>query len=125
MVRVLTENNITYADKPWMKAYKIGPYKLPKTMEPYPKIPVSKFLDDTAIEFPDNIACTFIAGENKIELTYSELKLQVDKFATALDNLGVKKGDRVATILPSCPQFIIADYAIMKIGAVHPAAAAP
>ncbi len=45
--------------------------------------------------------------------------MQVDKLTTALDGLGVKKGDRVATILPSCPQFIIADYAIMKTGAVH------
>lgn len=88
-------------------------------MEPYPKIPVNKFLDDSAIEFPDNIACTFIAGEYRTELTYSELKLQVDKLATALDGLGVEKGDRVATILPSCPQFIIADYAIMRLGAVH------
>ncbi|MFX0013729.1 MAG: AMP-binding protein [Promethearchaeota archaeon] len=114
----MTEN-ISYADKPWLKSYKVGPYKLPKTMEPYPKIPVNKFLDDSAIEFPDNIACTFIAGEYRTELTYSELKLQVDKLATALDGLGVEKGDRVATILPSCPQFIIADYAIMRLGAVH------
>ncbi len=115
---VLTENN-TYADKPWMKSYKVGPYKLPKTMEPYPKIPVTKFLEDTATEFPDNVACTFIAGDYRTDIRYLELKLQVDKLATALDGLGVKKGDRVATILPSCPQFIIADYAIMQLGAVH------
>ena len=88
-------------------------------MEPYPKIPVTKFLEDTATEFPDNIACTFIAGDHKKELKYLELKQQVDKLAAALEGLGVKKGDRVATILPSCPQFIIADYAIMKLGAVH------
>lgn len=117
-MRVLTEK-MTYADKPWIKSYKVGPYKLPKTMKPYPKIPVTKFLDDAATDYPDNIACTFIAGEYKTDLTYSELKLQVDKLATALDGLGVKKGDRVATILPSCPQFIMADYAIMKLGAVH------
>ena len=114
----LTENK-TYADKPWMKSYKVGPYKLPKTMEPYPKIPVTKFLEEAVTEFPDNIACSFIAGDHKTDMRYSELKLQVDKLATALDDLGVKKGDRVATILPSCPQFIIADYAIMRLGAVH------
>ena len=111
--------DISYADKPWMKSYKVGPYKLPKTMEPYPKIPVTKFLEDTTTEFPDNIACSFIAGDHKKELNYLELQQQVDKLAAALDGLGVKKGDRVATILPSCPQFIIADYAIMKLGAVH------
>ncbi len=52
-------------------------------------------------------------------MTYKELKLQVDKLATALAELGVKKGDRVATVLPNCPQFIVSDYAILKIGAVH------
>jgi long-chain acyl-CoA synthetase len=117
-VRDLTESE-TYADKPWLKSYKVGPYKLPKTMEPYPNIPVPKFLEDAATEFPDNIACSFIAGDYKIDIRYAELKLQVDKLATALDDLGIKKGDRVATILPSCPQFIIADYAIMQLGAVH------
>ncbi len=108
-----------YSEKPWVKSYKVGPYKLPKTMEPYPQIPVSKFLDDAATQYPDNVACTFIAGDYRIDIKYPELKLQVDKLTTALDKLGVKKGDRVATILPSCPQFIIADYAIMKLGAVH------
>lgn len=117
-MKVLNEN-ITYAKKPWVKSSKIGPYKLPKTMKPYPKVPVNRFLDDTTAKFPDNIACTFITGDSKKEITYSELKLQVDKLATALNDLGVKKGDKVATILPTCPQFIIADYAIMRLGAVH------
>jgi long-chain acyl-CoA synthetase len=53
------------------------------------------------------------------EITYKQLKLQVDKFATALAELGVQKGDYVATVLPSCPQFIVSDYAIMQLGAVH------
>jgi aldehyde:ferredoxin oxidoreductase len=115
---IITEK-LSYGEKPWEDSYKVGPYKLPKTMEPYPQIPVTKFLDDAAAEFPDNIACTFIAGDYKEELTYTDLKLKVDKFATALNDLGVKKGDRVATILPSCPQFVISDYAIMSLGAVH------
>ncbi|MFX0173586.1 MAG: AMP-binding protein, partial [Candidatus Hodarchaeota archaeon] len=110
---------MTYAEKPWIKSYKVGPYKLPQTMEPYPKIPVTKFLNDAADEYPDNIACAFIAGDYKEEFTYEELKLRVDKLATALHDLGVRKGDRVATILPSCPQFVIADYAIMSLGAIH------
>lgn len=52
-------------------------------------------------------------------MTYEELKLNVDKLATALADLGVKKGDKVATILPNCLQFIISDYAIMRLGAIH------
>jgi len=106
---------MTYADKPWMKSYFVGPFKLEKTMEPYPRIPVYKFLEDSAANYPEQVACVYL--EEKI--TYPQLKLQVDKLATALANLGVKKGDKVATILPNCPQFIISDYAIMRLGAVH------
>jgi long-chain acyl-CoA synthetase len=105
----------TYADKPWFKSYFIGPYKLPKSLEPYPKIPVYKFLEDSAAKFPNQTACIYLDQQ----MTYAELKLKVDKLATALADLGVKKGDRVATILPNSPQFIISDYAIMRLGAVH------
>lgn len=106
---------MSYASKPWLKSYFIGPYKLPKTLEPYPKIPVYKFLEDSAAKFPNQTACIYLDKQ----MTYAELKLNVDKLATALADLGVKKGDRVATILPNCPQFIISDYAIMRLGAVH------
>lgn len=106
---------MTYAEKPWLKSYFIGPFKLKKTMEPYPKISVYKFLEDSAASYPENIACVYLDEE----ITYEDLKLKVDKFATALADLGVKKGDCVATVLPSCPQFIVADYAIMRLGAVH------
>jgi len=106
---------MTYADKPWMKSYFVGPFKLEKTMEPYPKISVYKFLEDSAANYPEQVACVYLEEQ----ITYPQLKLQVDKLATALANLGVKKGDKVATILPNCPQFIISDYAIMRLGAVH------
>ena len=76
---------------------------------------VYKFLEDTAEKFPDIVACEY-SGE---EMKYPELKDKVDRLATALVALGVKKGDTVATVLPSCPEFIIADYAAMKIGAIH------
>ncbi|MFQ5978034.1 MAG: AMP-binding protein [Candidatus Heimdallarchaeota archaeon] len=106
---------MTYADKPWLKSYFVGPFKLKKTMAPYPSISVYKFLEDAANDYPENIATVYLDHE----LTYEELKLKVDKLATALADLGVQKGDKVATILPSCPQFIIADYAIMRLGATH------
>jgi long-chain acyl-CoA synthetase len=106
---------MTYADKPWVKSYFVGPFKLPKTMEPYPKIPVYKFLEDSATSYPEQIACVYLDKE----MTYPELKLHVDTLATALADLGVKKGDKVATILPNCPQFIVSDFAIMRLGAVH------
>ncbi|MHA2365871.1 MAG: AMP-binding protein [Candidatus Hodarchaeales archaeon] len=108
-------NEMTYADKPWLKSYFIGPFKLPKTMEPYPKISVYQFLEDAADKYPDNIACVYLENE----ITYLELKTKVDKLATALTDMGVKKKDKVVSILPSCPQFIIVDYAIMRLGAIH------
>ncbi len=40
------------AEKPWLKQYRMGPYKLPPTKEPYPKVTVYSLLDSTAAEFP-------------------------------------------------------------------------
>jgi long-chain acyl-CoA synthetase len=84
-------------------------------MAPYPEISVYKFLEDSAATFPESKAIYFLDKE----ITYEELKLQVDKFATALSDLGIKKGDKVATILPNCPQYVISDFAILRIGAIH------
>ncbi|MDY7083056.1 MAG: AMP-binding protein, partial [Halobacteria archaeon] len=48
-----------------------------------------------------------------------ELKDKMDRLATKLAEWGVEKGDRVATIMPSSLQFIIADYGISKAGGVN------
>ena len=50
------------------------------------------------------------------QLTYGELDALVNRFAAGLQQLGVDKGDRVAVMLPNCPQFIIAAYATWRIG---------
>ncbi|MHA1977765.1 MAG: AMP-binding protein [Candidatus Hodarchaeales archaeon] len=105
----------SYSEKPWLKSYFIGPYKLPKTMTPYPEVSIYQFLEDSALKYPDNVAIIYLDQK----LTYAELKLQVDKFATALADLGVKKNDCVATVLPTCPEFVIADFAILRLGAIH------
>ncbi len=103
------------AEKPWLKQYKMGPYKLPHTKEPYPKMTVHSLFDATAAEFPDKAACFYLGKET----LYSEMKLLSDSLAAALADLGVKKGDKVATVLPNCPQFMISDFGIMKTGAAH------
>jgi long-chain acyl-CoA synthetase len=102
------------SDKPWLKNYKLGPYPLRKTLEPYPKIPVYKFLDDSADAYPGQIAVEYLGKR----MNYGELRQHVDRLANALAGLGVKKGDKVATILPNCPQFIMTDFAVLKAGAV-------
>jgi long-chain acyl-CoA synthetase len=105
--------NMSYADKPWLKGYMLGPYKLEKSLAPYPKIPVFAALDDAAEKFPGQTAVLF----EERKLSYRDLKIQADKLAAALAGFGVKKGDRVQIFLPNCTEFIISDWAILKAGA--------
>ncbi|MFX1574815.1 MAG: class I adenylate-forming enzyme family protein [Promethearchaeota archaeon] len=109
------DSEMTYADKPWLKSYVVGPFKLKHSMEPYPKMNVYKLLEESANNYPDNIACVYLDDE----ITYKDLKLKVDKLANAFIDLGLKKGDTIASVLPSCPEFILVDYAAMKMGAIH------
>lgn len=104
-----------YLSRPWLKAYKLGPFKLAAGVGPIPRVPIHHFLDETARRYPQRPACLY--GERQI--TYLELQQYVDRLAAALRALGVREGDRVATVLPTSPQYAIADYAISKNGAVH------
>jgi long-chain acyl-CoA synthetase len=52
------------------------------------------------------------------KLSYRQLNSAVNRFATALQELGVKKGDRVAIIMPNCPQFVISFYGALRAGAI-------
>ena len=56
---------------------------------------------------------------NKAKLTYNQLKEKVSKFAGALDNQGIKKGDRVIIYMPMIPEAVIAMLACGRIGAIH------
>ena len=102
---------MTYLNKPWLKSYKLGPYKLEESLAPYPREPVFKALDDAARRYPTQIALQFLNRS----LKYSQLKIQVDKLASALVGLGVKKGDKVCVFLPNSLEFILSDWAISFI----------
>jgi long-chain acyl-CoA synthetase len=106
-------DKIKGSDKPWLKSYKLGPYPLKKTLEPYPQIPVYKFLDDSAAAYLGQTAVEYLGRK----INYGQLKQYVDSFSNALASLGVRKGDRVASVLPNCPQCIITDFAVSKAGA--------
>jgi long-chain acyl-CoA synthetase len=80
----------------------------------FPKLPLTRLLDDAAASFPTHVALAFLGTK----ITYKQLKEQVDRFATALAGLGVGKGDRVAIVLPNCPQNVIAFFAALRLGAV-------
>lgn len=101
------------SDRPWIKNYKLGPYQLKKTLEPYPRTPVYKFLDDSASAYPTQVAVEYLGRR----IRYEELRNYVNSLARGLAALGIAKGDKVATVLPNCPQFIITDFAVSKLGA--------
>ena len=89
---------MTYLERPWIKSYKLGPYKLDHSLAPYPNLPVYHVLDDAAENYPGQVAVYFLGRT----VNYAQLKNRVDKFAAALARLGVEKGDRVCVFLPNC-----------------------
>jgi len=105
---------MNYADRPWLKSYTLGPYKLDHTLAPYPHKPVFEILDSVAQEFPNQTAILF-QGQ---ELKYHQLKSRVDRLANALARMGLHKGDRVCLFLPNCPEYIMSYWAVIKCGGV-------
>jgi long-chain acyl-CoA synthetase len=111
---------MSYSDKPWTKKYDPG---VPTTLQPYPSQPLFQFLRDTAQRTPDAPAVISsahlpVVGRQKAELSFGDLDAQSDALAVALSDMGVKKGDRVAIVMPNCTQFLIAFYGILKAGAI-------
>jgi long-chain acyl-CoA synthetase len=102
-------------EKIWLKHYDPG---VPTTID-YPQITLHQLLDETAQRFPDHTAIIFPGAlGDAYRLSYQELNQQANRLANALVGLGVKKGDRVALLMPNCPQFVISYYAILKAGGI-------
>jgi len=80
----------------------------------YPRMPYDRMLSHGAERYPENVAIIF----REVSLTYRELEALTNRFARALTALGVAKGDRVCVLSPNCPEYIIAFYAIARVGAV-------
>lgn len=93
-----------------MKNYQPG---VPAEIE-LPAEPLSAMLDRSVAEAGDHPALEFFGRRT----TYRELGDQVDRVAEGLRRLGVRHGDRVALILPNCPQHVVAFYAVLRLGAV-------
>src|SRR6185503_10240045 len=87
-------------------------YWVPAHMN-YPRRPLHEILRIAASEVPDRPATAFLGAH----LTFRQIKEQADKFATALARLGIKQGDRVGVMLPNCPQYFVASFAILRLGA--------
>ena len=96
--------------KPWLAEY---PPEIPHTLS-YESIPVQEYLTRAYQDYPDKIAIHFLGKD----VTYRELYESSLKFASYLRTLGIHKGDRVAIMLPNCPQNVIGYYGILYAGAI-------
>ncbi|TFC84213.1 long-chain fatty acid--CoA ligase [Cryobacterium cheniae] len=96
--------------QPWVQNYQPG---VPAEIE-LPTESLVAMLERSVIEAGDHPALEFFGRRT----TYTELGDQVDRAAEGLRHLGVRAGDRVALILPNCPQHVVAFYAVLRLGAV-------
>jgi len=99
-----------YAARPWEQHYDywVRPHMT------YPGRPLGDILSITAVQRPEKVATHFLGAE----LTFLDLKRRADALAASLAGMGIGKGDRVAIMLPNCPQYIIAAFGILRLGAV-------
>ena len=94
----------------WLKRYDEG---VPHHID-YPPVPLFFFLEESARKYP-NTPCTIFKGAI---ITYREMNELTDRLAAGLANIGVKKGDRVGIFIPNTPQFVMAYFAVLKVGGV-------
>jgi long-chain acyl-CoA synthetase len=97
-------------DRPWLAAYPAG---VPADIAE-PGQALTANLDGAVARFPDRVALDFLGAAT----TYAQLGEQVARAAEALRGIGVRPGDRVALILPNCPQHVVAFYAVLRLGAI-------
>jgi long-chain acyl-CoA synthetase len=95
----------------WLANYDDG---VPSTLEPYPSRSLTDYLRESAGRWPDRPALLFKGST----ITYRGVEEQSNALGAALREMGVKRGDRVGICLPNCPQFLIAEFAAWKVGAI-------
>ncbi|MEW5722654.1 MAG: long-chain fatty acid--CoA ligase [Thermodesulfobacteriota bacterium] len=94
----------------WHKSYAPG---VPRTLE-YEKTTISQALTRTAQKYPERTALYYMGKR----ITFRELDGLVNRFARALQDLGIKPGDKVAVSIPNIPQVFITNLAVFRLGAV-------
>jgi long-chain acyl-CoA synthetase len=97
--------------RPWFRHY---PPDVPHTLEPYPPISVFGMLEASARRHPHRPAIAWFGRK----MDFRALLEEVERCSAALAGLGVGKGDRVALVMPNCPQYVIAFYATVRLGAI-------
>ncbi|HEX8967187.1 MAG TPA: AMP-binding protein, partial [Chloroflexota bacterium] len=97
-------------ERPWLAHYDPG---VAADIE-VPAEPLPAGLSRAAAEHPERAAIRFFGRS----ITYRELDTLANRFANALIALGVRPGDRVALLMPNCPQMVLAYYGGLRAGAV-------
>jgi long-chain acyl-CoA synthetase len=95
----------------WLGHYDEG---VPATLAPYPDRTLPDYLRDAARDQPNSPAIYFKGAT----LTFGDIADLSDACAIGFASFGVRAGDRVALLLPNCPQFVIAQFALWKLGAI-------
>ena len=98
----------SYEAKPWVKFYQPGV----RADIDVPPQSLPQLFDEATTTYRDKTAVIFYGKK----ISYATLRDHADRLANALSDLGLKKGDRVALYLLNSPQFIIAYFAVLKIG---------
>ncbi len=99
-----------YENKPWLSSYADGvPHEIPEPTES-----LVDMLDASVAKYADKTALSFYGAET----SYSEMADQIARAAEGLRRVGVRAGDRLALVLPNCPQHVVAFYATLRLGAI-------
>lgn len=96
--------------KPWLSAYAPG---VPQSVQ-LPTDSLVDMMDAAVTRYRSAIALDFFGATT----SYSRLGDEISRVASGLRKLGVTAGDRVALVLPNCPQHIVAFYAVLRLGAI-------
>ncbi|WP_396290533.1 long-chain-fatty-acid--CoA ligase [Curtobacterium sp. KT1] len=96
--------------RPWLASYAPG---VPHDIEEQHDSLID-LVEESARRFPGKVALEFF----KRTTSYADLQEQILRAANGLRKLGVGAGDRVAIVLPNCPQHIVAFYAVLRLGAI-------
>src|SRR5438445_1181140 len=109
-IRVVAKDLAPLTERSWTRHYDPG---VPATLI-YPEVALQAMLDDAAESHPNSTATIFFNRKR----SYKSISDDAWRFANGLRRLGVRKGDRVALVLPNTPQFVIAFYGALRAGAV-------
>ncbi|WP_336135219.1 AMP-binding protein [Natronomonas amylolytica] len=99
-------------EPPWYAEYEA--FGIDRSLEPYPDHLLHQFLYEAADQYPEQGIV-----QSGRHVSYGELREDADALAAALQERGVGEGDRVATVLPTSAQFVVATHAISRAGGVH------